>query len=678
MILKNYILFIFLIIVGISTPLNAQTSDEQIDPGLAGSFDVEKFDYLLDEKIKLPGLANFEKYNIRIRANVRAPKANGTFPLVLIMHGKHNTCYVKEGSNGFELFPCDGPNLNSLGDSKEIPNHAGYDYLLDFLASHGYIAVSVDTNDILMANFIERGNQNPFRDEAMQARAELLQAHLDLLKNANNNAQLLNGNFVSKIDFNNIITVGHSRGGEGVVSHFIHNAKQQNPYSIKGVFAVAPTNYNNFSHPEMTYAVMLPYCDGDLTDLPGIWNYDRQTEVSNKATHQILLKGANHNYFNTVWTPNMFPAATFDDWESLTRNDQNKGAFCGNNSNRFGPTKQRNILKAYLHSFIKKYVDNNNKYAEPILGTNIEAPSTTQLVNNEVHVSYQAPKEEKVLIHRVKDAQTTSQTSTGGSITHNGINLKVCGNTLCGDARYDDHNNPNENEGLPRIIASWENTREGWFELSIPNSLRNASKYTHLTFRTGYTAQPPWQINRNNGDPKDFVIKITDLNGQSTETTVTKFSSALYHPQGTYGNVTPHNVANTVAIPMEAFQGVDFSSVASIRFVFNQSDAGEVYFTDFAFTNYNGGSGDPLSTEDNYIVDKLALNLFPNPAKDIINIRHGAEINSVKVVNLNGQVLYTNKFEDHKKQKAITVTDFARGIYLVIINNKHHKKLILN
>ena len=30
--------------------------------------------------------------------------------------------------------------------------------------------------------------------------------------------------------------------------------------------------------------------------------------------HKILVMGANHNFFNTIWTPSMFPAGARDDW----------------------------------------------------------------------------------------------------------------------------------------------------------------------------------------------------------------------------------------------------------------------------------------------------------------------------------------------------------------------------
>src|SRR5690242_7050260 len=57
--------------------------------------------------------------HVPLHGIVRYPKGNGPFPLVLIVHGNHD------------------PTVSS---------EQGYIYLLDLLASHGFISVSVDEN----------------------------------------------------------------------------------------------------------------------------------------------------------------------------------------------------------------------------------------------------------------------------------------------------------------------------------------------------------------------------------------------------------------------------------------------------------------------------------------------------------------------------------------------------
>ncbi|MDD9204866.1 hypothetical protein PU560_00135, partial [Georgenia sp. 10Sc9-8] len=64
-----------------------------------------------------------------------------------------------------------------------------------------------------------------------------------------------------------------------------------------------------------TYTV-LPYCDGDVEDLMGQHYYEdsRYAADDNVLRATGLIMGANHNYFNTFWTPGLYDFAVSDDW----------------------------------------------------------------------------------------------------------------------------------------------------------------------------------------------------------------------------------------------------------------------------------------------------------------------------------------------------------------------------
>ena len=49
--------------------------------------------------------------------------------------------------------------------------------------------------------------------------------------------------FVGKVDMQNIGTMGHSRGGEGVVRNFQINKALGSPYGIKAVLPLAPVDF---------------------------------------------------------------------------------------------------------------------------------------------------------------------------------------------------------------------------------------------------------------------------------------------------------------------------------------------------------------------------------------------------------------------------------------------------
>ena len=68
--------------------------------------------------------------------------------------------------------------------------------------------------------------------------------------------------------------MGHSRGGEGVVRHYVLNNSLGAPYGIKAVFPLAPVDFNRFVVNNAALDVLLPYCDGDVSDLQGVHFYD--------------------------------------------------------------------------------------------------------------------------------------------------------------------------------------------------------------------------------------------------------------------------------------------------------------------------------------------------------------------------------------------------------------------
>ena len=67
------------------------------------------------------------------------------FPIVFILHGNHQGCFPAS---------CD----HNCNPANRVPNHHGYDYLLDLWASHGIIGVSIDGYDVtcLDDRFVER------------------------------------------------------------------------------------------------------------------------------------------------------------------------------------------------------------------------------------------------------------------------------------------------------------------------------------------------------------------------------------------------------------------------------------------------------------------------------------------------------------------------------------------
>ena len=110
--------------------------------------------------------------------------------------------------------------------------------------------------------------------------------------------------------------MGHSRGGEGVAAAVQLNQRTGSPFGIKAALALAPVDFDRRVIGGVELGVILPYCDGDVSDLQGAAYYDDGRYASPgdpRSKMTALLYGANHNFFNTVWTtgPGSFDDAGF-------------------------------------------------------------------------------------------------------------------------------------------------------------------------------------------------------------------------------------------------------------------------------------------------------------------------------------------------------------------------------
>ena len=62
------------------------------------------------------------------------------------------------------------------------------------------------------------------------------------------------------------------------------------------------------------------------------------------------------------------------------------------------------------------------------------------------------------------------------------------------------------------------------------------------------------------------------------------------------------------------------------------------------------------------------INLFPNPAKDFININSQQQIESIKIYNMHGSEIYTDA-TIFDTQKRVDLSTFTTGIYFILIND---------
>lgn len=273
----------------------------------------------------------FDPSALPLNGLVYHPQGDGPFPLVLIVHGNHE--------------------MSAASDR-------GYLYLAELLASHGFIAVSIDEN------FLNNGWLDLIGNlDDSPARGWLLLEHLALWRKWNDTSGHI---FHNKVDLQRIALIGHSRGGEAIAIAKIFNSLSRFPgdgnilfdynFNIRALAAIAPVDgqYNpagsRLKLKNVDYFVMQGSHDGDVRAFEGAAQYQRIRFTEDAPYHfksALYILGANHGQFNTVWGKKdaPLPSIAFFDLDGILPGDE-----------------QRRIAQVYLTAFLKASLQDDNNY----------------------------------------------------------------------------------------------------------------------------------------------------------------------------------------------------------------------------------------------------------------------------------------------------------------------------
>lgn len=251
--------------------------------------------------------------------------------------------YPKEASNCPTLFIIHG-NHNWITDS-----YLGYGYLCEYLASHGYVAVSVDEN---ACNGLSNENDG---------RAVLLLENIRQLERYN---QQKGNPLYGKMDFGNLALAGHSRGGEAIATAYLFNGLDYYPengncafqyhFSIKSLAAIAPTcgqyrpSGRDVELEDVNYFVLHGANDQDVFTFMGMEQYEHVAFSGAKdcIKTSLYLAGANHGQFNSLW-------GKYDLMEPMNR--------ALNVKNFISEEEQQQIAKLFLRAFLDETLEHGTQ-----------------------------------------------------------------------------------------------------------------------------------------------------------------------------------------------------------------------------------------------------------------------------------------------------------------------------
>ncbi|WP_181312075.1 alpha/beta hydrolase [Nocardioides campestrisoli] len=272
-------------------------------------------------------------------------------PVLVLVHGNHGSCDA-------------GQDTAAMSCAEFKRNEAGYAYLGENLATWGYTTFSVSMDQLMM-------RQDNAKGKGMHQRRRLIAASLDALARANEPGGLpvsptstLGDTLVGKLDMTRIGLMGHSRGGDAVTSFIDYNRQRTDGprYPLRGVIALAPVDYERKAPYGTPFMSILPWCDGDVSNLQGARFFERGQYVNGDDPFpriQSSQLGANHNWYNTVW------AADGQDGGNVA------DAACGNSL----PTDNRNVQPNNLRlsggAAADSYVIDNSDTYNPLVNTKI-------------------------------------------------------------------------------------------------------------------------------------------------------------------------------------------------------------------------------------------------------------------------------------------------------------------
>ncbi len=587
------------------------------DPGAEGPFDVIRADYNFgDSAANLPDFPD----PVELRAEVTYPEQLecGPFPIVFIMHGQHHTCLSKGGGRFFD-WPCPvvekpedfcGPVSPEFCDPNDplLPNYRGYRYLTDRLASNGIVAVSISANGI---NFADAGN--------LEARAQLFRRHFGLWSEFSTVINASFGSlFVGRIDLKRVGIIGHSRGGGAAAFLVDLIAEQDDPFGtiaapgagvdIKGVLLVAPVLADDDQTHQVTdtaLGVLLPYCDGDQQDLPGVKYYDASRYAlvgDNGPKHSFEVIGANHNAYNILWDPNETAINAVDDSVAgIAR------PFCDPLddepfSGRLTSQEQRGTLIAIANAFFRTYLRKEKAFRPFLRGAALPPPSA---MTDEIFIGYH-PKdapESRLDVNRLTVPEELMTNTLGGPVSGSGlVTFDFCDPLdgvsangcladigelpITGQAPHAFSFSP-----VTQLRIAWDSgglvLELPAFVNFLPEGFRDVSGYQAFQFRAFVDMADP--LNPLD-QPQNLRVVLRDGAGLSASVIIGDHSPALFFPPPgepfeSSPTSLPRAVLNTVRVPLSAFPDVFLTDIRRVDLIFDQTPSGAINITDLAFAD---------------------------------------------------------------------------------------------
>lgn len=515
--------------------------------------------------------------------------AESAYPVVLFLHGNHMKC-DDDGAGTGDTGSAD----HDCPPANRVPDFEGYTYLMEKLASQGIFTISISAHQLQQRS--DAWNIN--------ARALLMLAHLDILKDWNDNGtDPFGGIFANRIDMNRIGISGHSRGGTAASMIETYNNIRTSPYTIVAINAIAPTgaieNQILYEVNDSSYMALLGSLDGDVINLAGfnVYEYAATDSAINRKPKAISFGyGANHNYYNTIWTDTAALGET-NPWAGA----QDDNYLLTNTPTVMSAHTQRLSAIYSIIPFFRWQLQGISEYKVAVTGEYRFAAAPNDLM----FWTYQDA--DRLTVDNFEQLPYDTATNTLGSdVTQSGFNnFDECDYPGCFPIINPDEIAPAECGGTLNHIGSGLKLGEGSFGIystALPPDKQDVSSYEVLTLRAARraTVYPPVVTPGASAPLATLQINLEDINGNSALRNIhsSQYGSLPYPPDSipadfyanlmkctSYSYFVNRSQLSSIRIPLRDFtlnnSGIDLTQI--VKITIRTGDTGIIAIDDIEF-----------------------------------------------------------------------------------------------
>lgn len=469
------------------------------------------------------------EFPVRLHGEIGVPNGYGKHPIVFVFHGSHPVTTIEK--ERYDL---------------------GFTYLIEKLASKGYLTVSINVN----AQYVLDYYGEPFEYERLTS---IFNSHLESLQKAINGEDVGYGvDLTERGDITQVNLIGHSRSGQGIFYIYEDQVKRGNN-NITSLLSLAPSLViaTEIPYPDVPIGIVLPELDGDVVDLGGQDAYETLRFDDNRKSwaNIVYLYGANHNFFN----------------EELLKDDaksaRNRSAF----DIRLSDIEQREFFANYSLDFMNKV------YGKKVSkGFNIGENAPNEMYGFKVLTSLHKP-DSRVIVLPKKD--TNSSNSLGGNIVTSNIQIKnVFESSFFKEDTTGPFILPGTKKQLDLLNISWE-SKDASFGITIPDEFKDSTEYDTLSL---YLAVDPSNSLNKNGENQAMSVELVDKKGKISKVVLDSNTPALRYHSGEilsneyttwWSTFTP---LSSVRIQLDSFQNVDLKNIEKMNLLFDQTSSGSI------------------------------------------------------------------------------------------------------